>query len=116
MVLPPITEHGWTLQDTSLKIIWDTEQNMQKVRERVNILFGGCKCRTGCKSRVCGCRRKQKLCSEGCECTNCGNNASPVHNSDGFSDPDEAAVESSGETEDEAEFADFVLAEAMDKF
>ena len=33
MVLPPITEHGWTLQDTSLKIIWDTEQNMQKVRE-----------------------------------------------------------------------------------
>ena len=39
-----------------------------------------------------------------------------MHNSDGFSDPDEAAVESSGETEDEAEFADFVLAEAMDKF
>ena len=40
------------LYDT-LHLTWDTEQNMQNVRERVGILLKGCKCMTGCKNRVC---------------------------------------------------------------
>ena len=32
-------------------------------------LVKGCKCSTGCKCRICGCRRKGGSCLEGCQCT-----------------------------------------------
>ena len=122
MVLKPITDYGWSLKNDLLQITWDTEDNMTKVRERVSALLKGCKCTTGCKSRVCGCRKKQTLCSEGCQCTNCGNlkSQSPHHNQ-GQCQEDleitlEEAMNSSGvmDSEDEEEFADFVFAAAYD--
>ena len=33
----------------------------------------GCKCKTGCRNKRCGCRGKEKTCSVGCECINCTN-------------------------------------------
>ena len=65
MVLKPITENGWTIENTKLGAVWDTEENMQLVQERVNLLLRGCKCVTGCKNRVCGCKRKNSKCTEG---------------------------------------------------
>ena len=40
----PIAENGWTIENTKfcvakLCVVWDTEENMQLVRERVNLLF-----------------------------------------------------------------------------
>ena len=61
-------------------VVWDKEENMQLVRERVNLLLRGCKCVTGCKNRVCGCKRKNSKCTEGCQCINCENEDSPVTN------------------------------------
>ena len=59
----PITENGSTIENmelcvAKLCVVWDTEENMQLVRERVNLLLRGCKCVTGCKNRVCGGKRK----------------------------------------------------------
>ena len=46
---------------------------MEAVRLRVVQLLKGCKCKTGCTTSRCGCRKKGNQCSEGCECTNCSN-------------------------------------------
>ena len=37
------------------------------------LLTKGCKCKTGCTTGRCGCKRKQQVCSEGCTCTHCLN-------------------------------------------
>ena len=52
---------------------------MEAVRQRVIQLLKGCKCKTGCTTSRCGCRKKNKECSEGCECTNCSNTQSNAH-------------------------------------
>ena len=46
---------------------------MEAVKERVAGLLKGCGCRTGCQTRQCGCRAKEKACAEGCTCTSCTN-------------------------------------------
>ena len=58
MVLKPITDYGWSLENDLLHITWDTQENMQIVRERFSLLLKGCKCITGCKNMTCGCRKK----------------------------------------------------------
>ena len=59
MVLQPITEYGWTLSDNKLTVVWDTPENVQAIRARVNLLLKGCKCVTGCTSKRCGCKKKK---------------------------------------------------------
>ena len=54
---------------------WDIEENILAVRSRVSALLKSCKCITGCTTGLCGCRRKGKDCSVGCECINCHNTA-----------------------------------------
>ena len=81
----PITENGWTIENTKLCVVWDTEENMQLVRERVDLLLRRCKCVTGCKNRVYGCKRKNSKCTEGCQCINCENEVSPAVQSDKLS-------------------------------
>ena len=46
---------------------------MKEVRERVEGLLKGCSCKTGCETRQCGCKKKNKKCGEGCNCLNCKN-------------------------------------------
>ena len=115
MVLKPITENGWTIKNTKLCVVWDREENMQLVRERVNLLLRGCKCVTGCKNRVCGCKRKNSNCTGGCQCINCDNEVSPAEESDELSVIAlEEEVQSSGNSylneDEEDEFAEFVFA------
>ena len=31
-------------------------------------------CKKGCKTRGCGCRKKNQICGPSCECCNCTNN------------------------------------------
>ena len=73
MVMEPITEYGWSVHNDQLRVVWDTDENMAAVRDRVNVLLKGCKCASGCQNRRCGCQRKNSMCTEGCQCTDCQN-------------------------------------------
>jgi len=41
MVLQPITNYGWAVNDSKLTVVWDTPTNMQAIRDRVNVLLRG---------------------------------------------------------------------------
>ena len=69
----PITQYGWKLTDERLTVDWDSEENIQTVNERVAGLLKGCHCKTGCNTTRCGCKKRGKNYSEGCECTDCVN-------------------------------------------
>ena len=73
IITKPITDYGWKVLDGNLSVEWDRESNMDAVKERVAGLLKGCGCRTGCQTRQCGCRSKEKACGEGCTCRNCTN-------------------------------------------
>ncbi len=73
MALEPMTTYGWDIQDGTLSVIWDSQENLDAVRERVSALLKGCKCATGCTTKRCSCRKNRRECSVGCDCTNCSN-------------------------------------------
>ena len=88
---------------------------MQLVQERVKLLLRGCKCVTGCKNRVCGRKRKNSKCTEGCQCINHENEVSTTVESDKLSVIAlEEEVQSCGNSylyeDKEDEFAEFVFA------
>ena len=90
---------------------------MTKVRERVSVLLKGCKCSTGCKNRVCGCRKKGTNCSEGCQCTNCQNTVSPSCDREDLAEiilEEQVENNTAINEEDEEEFAKYVFAAAFD--
>ena len=64
---------GWKLDSGKLEIVWDTEENMTRINERVEKLKKGCGCTTGCDTRKCSCFKINKLCEPGCTCINCKN-------------------------------------------
>lgn len=57
MVLLPITRYGWSIVEGKLTVVWDSEVNIRAVKERVCILTRGCKCRTGCATNRCSCKK-----------------------------------------------------------
>ena len=73
MVLLPITMYGWSLVEGKLTVVWDSEVNIAAVKERVCMLTKGCKCKTGCATKRCSCRKNGNQCSAGCQCINCVN-------------------------------------------
>ena len=82
-------------------------ENKKAVAERVGLLTKGCRCITGCLTGRCGCRRKGKKCSEGCECLHCIN--LPNVNTSGNEDAVIAvALENQANRGDESEFQDFL--------
>ena len=71
-----LTEFGWTIDENNLTLDWDSQENVDAVKQRVASLIRGCKCRTGCGiSR--GCKKNAEVCSMGCKCINCLNTATP---------------------------------------
>ena len=76
-VLAKLDGHGWVKGDGgSLEILWDSETNRKKVKERVLRLLKGCTCKSGCSNKRCGCRRRGDSCGPGCRCIDCANLAS----------------------------------------
>ena len=81
IVLKPLLSYGWKMMDGKLTFDWDSELNIEKVRNRVQGLLKGCKCTKGCRTNSCGCRRQGHTCTEGCQCNNCIN-LPVINNSD----------------------------------
>ena len=73
MTLLPLQQFGWRIDNEELTIVWDTEENIKAIHDRVDVLLKGCKCTTGCSTGRCSCKRKSSTCMEGCQCINCNN-------------------------------------------
>ena len=73
ITLIDMEQFGWKIIEEELTIVWDSEENISNIQTRVTALLKGCRCTTGCATGRCGCKKKDSLCSEGCECVNCKN-------------------------------------------
>ena len=73
IILKPVDLYGWKIEDGKLEFDWDSDANIQRVQTRVQGLLKGCKCKKGCKTNACGCKRRGHSCTEGCQCQECGN-------------------------------------------
>ena len=74
VTLAPLDGNGWVInKDGQLNILWDTPENMQKVKQRVRLLMNGCGCKSGCRTGRCGCKKRSSVCGVGCHCINCEN-------------------------------------------
>lgn len=50
---------------------------MEKVQNTLEYVLNGCKCKTGCNTRRCKCKKAEKECGPGCQCTGCSNTIAP---------------------------------------
>ena len=57
VVLAPLAGNGWIKEDGKFLIDWDSKDNMHAVRQRVDLLLKGCACKSGCKTKRCGCKK-----------------------------------------------------------
>ena len=73
MVLLPEEWFGWKMKENKLIIEWDTDSNLQCVKERVAFLTHGCGCKIGCDTGRCKCFKSHNRCGPGCNCSNCQN-------------------------------------------
>lgn len=72
-------DYGWYREDGKLKVQWESERNITSIKENVAYLTKGCRCKTGCSTRRCGCQRNSLLCGPSCHCVNCQNSTSAVN-------------------------------------
>ncbi|CAH1799207.1 unnamed protein product [Owenia fusiformis] len=71
---PSILSHGYTKDNNdTISCVWDSEENVEKVRRNVLFLTRGCACKSGCKTRRCKCNSFNKECGPGCKCKDCKN-------------------------------------------
>ena len=72
--LPLRTESGWVVnEDGTYSLDWNDPTRQQQIGQNMLSLVNGCKCKTGCSSSRCGCRKKSVFCGPGCYCSNCKN-------------------------------------------
>lgn len=75
--------YGWSRQpDGKLEVVWDTVENQTKAKERIEFVLKGCKCKTGCTSKRCKCKKSARMCGPGCQCLNCLNTSTHQVNKD----------------------------------
>ncbi|XP_066282530.1 uncharacterized protein [Branchiostoma lanceolatum] len=79
MDLPNIEMHGWKIEDSIIKVVWDSNENISRVKKTVEFLTRGCSCKSGCQTNRCLCHKSNNVCGPGCRCINCCNSNS-VHN------------------------------------
>ena len=54
-------------------IDWEAKEVQQQIQK----LAKGCCCKTGCKTKLCQCKKNAQLCGAGCECRGCTNFPQP---------------------------------------
>ena len=37
MELQPMEENGWCIENDELKVVWDTNENLEKIKDRVQV-------------------------------------------------------------------------------
>ena len=73
-LLPP-QYNGWKMTETGLQVDWDSDENIQQIKQHVDFLLHGCKCKSSkCTAKQCKCVKNGQLCGPGCECKGCLNN------------------------------------------
>ena len=105
MQLADLASWGWKVNNDVLYIDWDSDENQSLVRERVQLLTKGCKCKTGCATGRCGCRRKGNHCSEGCACLHCSNLPSCNQEKE-CTDDDDSETQDDQETNNDLELSE----------
>ena len=72
--LPIPENNGWIKnKNDEYEIDWEDPTKKSKIKSNMDFLLSGCKCKTGCKTRKCGCKKAGKVCGPGCVCSGCGN-------------------------------------------
>ena len=56
----PLTEYGWITTKDTQAVDWDSQGNMDAVRERLAGLLKGCECKIGCLTQ-CECQKRQGM-------------------------------------------------------
>ena len=72
-VFTDLSDYGWKRENEYLRIVWDSPENLQQVQRTVDYLTQGCKCKTGCTTRRCKCKKENIQCGPSCQCINCKN-------------------------------------------
>ena len=69
----PLSEYGWKVNGECLEIDWNSNENLETLRDTVSLLLKGCSCKTGCSSKRCSCCKAGRKCGPGCRGSNCNN-------------------------------------------
>ena len=70
----PTEAFGWTIEGGKIGIEWDSQENLEMIRNSVSFLLKGCGCKTGCTTARYKCVKSRKPCGPGCSCgTKCTN-------------------------------------------
>lgn len=72
-VFTDLSSYGWQREKEQLQVVWDSEENLQKIQRTVDYITQGCKCKTGCQTRRCKCIKGILQCGPSCLCVNCKN-------------------------------------------
>ena len=102
---PRPEDSGWIRKlDGSFAIDWEAPEVQDKIKTTIEFLIKGCSCKKGCKSKNCGCRKKDNYCGPGCECQGCSN--LPVQLNDAEDDSTDDEVSSELETASSVDSSD----------
>ena len=108
MVTPPLSNHGWSVDSQgSVNVVWASRESIKAVEDLLRSLTSGCRCKTGCLTNRCQCKRSGKLCTFTCRCKQCANTSMEEHLPDQavHSDSSSASTPSSSSS-DESELSD----------
>ncbi|CAC5395934.1 KIF4 [Mytilus coruscus] len=77
---PILNDHGWKIEKNVLSIVWDSDENLEKISNNIKLWTAGCGClKSNCSGNQCGCRKQRKLCGPGCKCgQSCLNSNGPT--------------------------------------
>ena len=94
---PPPEEHGWTMTEGSgLEPQWSLKPTMPPAVTQ----FVQCGCKLSrCIDNHCMCRRKERVCTDICECANCENNLKQTATTDFSSDSELELSESDNDSD-----------------
>ena len=80
-ILPAPEVSGWLLQsDNNYAIDWESPEVQQNIRHNIEFLTNSCRCRKGCQTFRCSCRKRSRNCGPGCLCQGCTNVNTEVAN------------------------------------
>ena len=60
---------GWVIDTATVKVEWDSQENLEHTRDSVAFLIHGCGCKTGCSTARCKCVKAGRLRGPGCACS-----------------------------------------------